>query len=148
MSSDFCGNQLQDILKELAQWSVEGDDGSDDDISPGGCFYEEARAEITNALIRGSMPVIISDSTPIAFTFLGALHRKMTALLYIQSRQIQLTVDGQDSTRGMWAAIRRKLASIANGEQVGELTSSKGSASTASLYMIDPAPMLPMYRGL
>ena len=140
--SDFCGNTKDDIYHEMSQWAVEGqgDFCDDETIAPGGCFYEEAATEIKSALIKGNFPPIIDSSTPIAYDYIAAIHRKMTALLYIQSRRLNLTVDGQDSTRGQWGAIRSKLMSISKGEPFGELKNPRGSIAVSAFYSEDCSP--------
>lgn len=141
--STFCNNSKSDIYHEMSQWAVEGEGEfcDDDTIAPGGCFYEEAASEVKTALIKGNFPVnLTQQDTPIAFDYVAAIHRKMTALLYIQSRRLNITVDGQDSTRGQWSALRNKLSAIAKGEPFGELKAPRGSLGCSSFYSEDFSP--------
>lgn len=124
----FVGNTAQDIMLELSQWSVEGEIDSDAEIDEDGIFYQEAESEIKSALIQGGFPVEPSTSTPIARQYIAAMHRKLTALLYLQAHRLNLLSDGSDQTRGQWGACRRKLDSIARGEPFGELKNRKSSS--------------------
>lgn len=137
----FCDNTKEDIYHEMSQWAVEGQGEfcDDDTIAPGGCFYEEAASEIKNALLQGSFPSEITSTTPIAMDYIAAIHRKMTALLYIQSRRLNLTADGQDYTSGQWYGIRQKLRSIARGEPFGELTT-PSAVERSSFFSMDCSP--------
>jgi hypothetical protein len=151
--STFCGNTKDDIYHEMSQWAVEGQGAfcDDDTIAPDGCFYEEAASEIKSALIKGNFPPTITDTTPIAYDYIAAIHRKMTALLYIQSRRLNITVDGMDSTRGQWAALRNKLSSISRGEPFGELKNPRGSIAVSQFYSEDCSPysnFMPINRAL
>lgn len=136
--STFCGNTLDNICREIAQWQVDGEVTGDADIAPGGCFYEEAAAEIQNALLQGRFPTNFDSSTPIALAYIGSMHRKLTALLYIQSRRINLATEDVDPTRGMWGQIRAKLAAISRGEPFGEFSSPADAVQTACFYTDSP----------
>lgn len=146
--NEFCNNTIDDIMREMAQWQVDGEISGDEDIDVGGCFYEEAKSEIQNALLKGHFPTNISSSMPIAYNYVASMHRKLTALLYIQSRRINLATDGVDSTRGMWGSIRKKLADISNGEPFGELKSPRHSAQSSCFICGDCSPGLRINRGL
>lgn len=147
----FAGNTAAMIMKEMAQWQVNGEISGSDDIAPGGCFYDEAVSEIQSALIQGGFPTDYTDSSSIAYKYIAALHRKLTAMLYIQARRINITVDGEDSSRGIWAGIRNKLRSIAKGEPFGELKTPAGSINRADFFSMDASPFydpLPLGRSL
>lgn len=128
----FCNNTKDAILKEAAQWQIEGEISGDEDLSPTGCFYLEAQAEIQSALLQGGFPCNFDSKTPIALSYIGAMHRKLTMLLYIQARRINIMTDGSDTTRGLWGAIRAKLASISRGESFGEFRNRCSSSAMAS----------------
>lgn len=127
----FCDNTRDDIMREMAQWQVDGELTGDDDIAPDGCFYDEAQAEIVSALIQGGFPQNFDNSKPIAKAYVASMHRKLTALLYIQAHRLNILTDGSDPTRGMWGNIRAKLAKISRGEPFGELKAPRGSVQTA-----------------
>lgn len=133
----FFGNTREIIFKQMSAWSLEGSISDDDDVSPGGCFYCDAAAQISSALIKGSFPISFTSSeAPVAYTYLASIHRKLTVLLYLESRKISSMGD-TDPTRGTWGEIRRRLKSIESGEPFGELTPAKGSVSAGSFYCED-----------
>lgn len=151
--AQFCGNTKDDIYNEMSQWQVEGQGSTydDDTISPDGCFYEEAASEIKTALLKGGFSSIITTETPIAYDYIAAIHRKMTALLYIQSRRLNIAVDGQDVTRGQWHSLRQKLKAISHGEPFGEIASPAKNIGAGDFYSLDGSPFydfVPINRSL
>lgn len=148
MMNEFVDVTADEIKKELVQWSVSGDEYGDDDLEPGGIFYDEARAEVENALLSGGFPIVFSAQTPIAKSYIAAIFRRLTALLYIQAHRINLTADGIDPTRGAWGALRRKLSDIQNGVPFGEFSNQKTTNRTAGHFYGEPVLGLDPFRSL